>query len=87
MLAYAQEYVSGGSVSDMLLKFGGLDEQIVRKYTHQILLGLVFLHEHNVVHCDVKGGNILGAQFTCFANAKVQILTPTCGPQCRRTAS
>jgi serine/threonine protein kinase len=62
MLANAQEYVSGGSVADMLLKFGGLDEQIVRKYTHQILLGLVFLHEHNVVHCDVKGGNILGAQ-------------------------
>jgi hypothetical protein len=53
------EYVSGGSVSDMLKKFGGLDESIVSIYTHQVLCGLTFLHSHGVVHCDVKGGNIL----------------------------
>lgn len=53
------EYVSGGSVQDMLSKFGALDESIVRNYTHQILQGLAFLHENNVVHCDIKGGNIL----------------------------
>eukprot|EP00802_Teleaulax_amphioxeia_P011694 Tamp_11728.p1 GENE.Tamp_11728~~Tamp_11728.p1 ORF type:complete len:471 (+),score=45.15 Tamp_11728:63-1415(+) len=53
------EFVSGGSISDMLSKFGALHERIVRKYTHQMLLGLVFLHSHNVVHCDIKGGNIL----------------------------
>ena len=53
------EYVSGGSVSDMLTKFGGLHESIVRKYTYQVLLGLEFLHEHKIVHCDIKGGNIL----------------------------
>ena len=53
------EYVSGGSVQDMLSKFGALDEHIVRTYTNQVLKGLAFLHMHNVVHCDVKGGNIL----------------------------
>jgi len=53
------EYVSGGSLSDMLQKFGALDESIVSIYTHQVLMGLTFLHSHNVVHCDVKGGNIL----------------------------
>ena len=31
----------------------------MRNFTHQILLGLVFLHSHKVVHCDIKGANIL----------------------------
>jgi len=53
------EYVSGGSVSDMLIKFGALDESIVRNYTHQMLQGVKHLHENNVVHCDIKGGNVL----------------------------
>ena len=43
------EFVSGGSVADMLSNFGALHESIVRKYTHQMLLGLVFLHSNNVV--------------------------------------
>ena len=53
------EYISGGSIATMLEEFGALDECIVRKYTAEVLSGLEFLHESHVVHCDIKGGNIL----------------------------
>ncbi|EKX49238.1 hypothetical protein GUITHDRAFT_85702 [Guillardia theta CCMP2712] len=53
------EYVSGGSIASLIANFGALDEPVVRKYTRQILIGLEFLHSKGVVHCDIKGGNIL----------------------------
>ena len=40
-------------------QMGPLDEQSVRMYTRQILLGLVYLHSKRVVHCDIKADNVL----------------------------
>eukprot|EP00003_Mantamonas_plastica_P030291 TRINITY_DN7444_c1_g1_i6.p1 TRINITY_DN7444_c1_g1~~TRINITY_DN7444_c1_g1_i6.p1 ORF type:complete len:666 (+),score=211.52 TRINITY_DN7444_c1_g1_i6:2126-4123(+) len=53
------EYVPGGSIASLLSKFGPFDENLVRVYTYQVLQGLDYLHSHNIVHRDIKGGNIL----------------------------
>lgn len=59
MLDVFMEYVPGGSIAAILATFGSLEEPVVRQYTRQILLGLEFLHRHDIVHRDIKGGNIL----------------------------
>lgn len=54
------EYMAGGSLADLMKKFGGqLDEALIRVYTRGILEGLDYLHGQGVVHCDIKGKNIL----------------------------
>ena len=53
------EYMSGGSIAQMLKKFGPFDVPLIRSYTSQILNGLVFLHAQKIVHRDIKGGNLL----------------------------
>jgi serine/threonine protein kinase len=53
------EYVSGGSVRSLLDKFHGLDERVVSLYTKQILEGLEYLHNHEIIHRDIKGANVL----------------------------
>lgn len=44
------EYISGGSVSSLIRKYGKLNENIVRLYTAQILQGLEYLHWNGVMH-------------------------------------
>ncbi|KAG8482068.1 hypothetical protein CXB51_027028 [Gossypium anomalum] len=54
------EYAPKGTVVDAIEKHGGgLDDATVRLYTRGILLGLRFLHGNGIVHCDIKGRNIL----------------------------
>ncbi|KAL3364669.1 hypothetical protein AABB24_013447, partial [Solanum stoloniferum] len=54
------EYVHGGTLSDLIKKQGGaLDESMIKLYAKQILQGLDYLHSTGIVHCDVKGQNIL----------------------------
>ncbi|ESW20579.1 hypothetical protein PHAVU_006G220800 [Phaseolus vulgaris] len=54
------EYMAGGSLADVALKFGGsLDEEVVRVYTREILHGLNYLHLHGIAHCDLKCKNVL----------------------------
>lgn len=54
------EYVSGGSFSAVLKHCGGaLPEQAVRRYARGVLQGLADVHAQGLVHCDVKGANIL----------------------------
>ncbi|WZZ26005.1 hypothetical protein YC2023_009406 [Brassica napus] len=61
-LAYnlLMEYVSGGSLHDLIKNSGGkLPEPAIRSYTRQILRGLSYLHERGIVHCDLKSQNVL----------------------------
>lgn len=53
------EYVENGSLLHTLKAFGHLPEQLVASYVVKILEGLVYLHEMEVVHCDLKAANIL----------------------------
>ncbi len=56
------EYMPGGSLSDVLKQFAGaqpLSEALIRSYTRSILQGVDYLHRHGIVHCDIKGKNVL----------------------------
>mgnify|MGYP002379087704 FL=1 len=48
------EYMTGGSVREQILNYGALTEQLTRKYTRQILEGLIYLHENRYIHRDIK---------------------------------
>lgn len=50
------EYMPGGTVAD-LAKHG--EDVTVRSYTRCIVSALKYIHERNIVHCDVKGKNVL----------------------------
>lgn len=53
------EYVPGGSISGLLNQYQSFDEPLVKFFTRQILCGLEYLHDKNILHRDIKGGNVL----------------------------
>ncbi|XP_064624715.1 mitogen-activated protein kinase kinase kinase 1-like isoform X2 [Lineus longissimus] len=53
------EWMPGGSVAYLLEKYGPFTETVLISYTHQVLKGLSYLHEHHIVHRDLKGANLL----------------------------
>lgn len=69
------EYVPGGSITAMLNNYGPFKEPLIRNFTRQILIGLKYLHSKNIIHRDIKGGNILidnngGAKISDFGISK-----------------
>ncbi|KAJ4835674.1 hypothetical protein Tsubulata_036529 [Turnera subulata] len=69
------EYIPGGTLVDVIQANGGrLEEEMIRHYTWGIVQGLDYLHSNGLVHCDIKGRNILvgssGAKIADFGCAK-----------------
>ena len=44
------QFVPGGSIASILARFGALDEAVFRRYTRQILQGVEYLHNNDVIH-------------------------------------
>lgn len=59
MISILMEYVPGGSISNVLNRFGPLPEKVLALYTRQIVEGVVYLHDNRVIHRDLKGNNIM----------------------------
>ncbi|CAI7871888.1 unnamed protein product [Closterium sp. NIES-53] len=55
------EFVENGSLAGIIKpnRFGPFPECLVAVYTAQVLEGLMYLHEQGIIHCDIKGANIL----------------------------
>ena len=46
----------GGSVSTLLSRYGPFNETVIVNYSLQLLRGLAYIHEQQLIHRDVKGG-------------------------------
>ena len=44
------QFVPGGSIASILARFGALDESVFRRYTKQILEGVQYLHDNDIIH-------------------------------------
>lgn len=53
------EYVPGGSIASMLKQYNTFQEPLIKNFVRQILTGLQYLHDRDIIHRDIKGANIL----------------------------
>ncbi|KAH7864702.1 hypothetical protein Vadar_032789 [Vaccinium darrowii] len=55
------EYLPGGTVGDLAKQrpYTDVEEEIVRSYAWCIVSALNYVHSKGIVHCDVKGKNVL----------------------------
>lgn len=53
------EYVPGGSIATILKQYNTFQEPLVKNFVRQILAGLAYLHNRDIIHRDIKGANIL----------------------------
>ena len=58
-LHIVQEYIDGQTLLEELLQQGRFSEQKIRNVLSDLLPVLKFIHEHNVIHRDIKPMNII----------------------------
>ncbi|KAJ0258332.1 Protein kinase domain-containing protein [Hirschfeldia incana] len=55
----AIEYAAGGNLTEFIHVNRRLSDSVIRDFTRMILQGLVSVHDHGYVHCDLKPANLL----------------------------
>ncbi|CAA7053964.1 unnamed protein product [Microthlaspi erraticum] len=55
----SMEYAAAGSLTSFMEKTRSLPDSLIRDFTRMILQGLVSVHSHGYVHCDLKPENLL----------------------------
>ncbi|KAJ9454688.1 Mitogen-activated protein kinase kinase kinase 2 [Diplonema papillatum] len=58
-LCIIMELLPNGSVGALVRSIGGLPVERAKRYTAQMLSGIAFLHDHRIMHRDIKGENLL----------------------------
>lgn len=53
------EWMPGGSVAALLNAYGPFVETVILRYIKQVLAGVAFLHDNQILHRDLKGANLL----------------------------
>ncbi|XP_065678098.1 mitogen-activated protein kinase kinase kinase 2-like [Hydra vulgaris] len=53
-ISVVMEFMEGGSLYDKISNEGALDEKTASEKSYQILCGLEYLHNKNIVHRDIK---------------------------------
>uniref|UniRef100_K3X6H8 Protein kinase domain-containing protein n=1 Tax=Globisporangium ultimum (strain ATCC 200006 / CBS 805.95 / DAOM BR144) TaxID=431595 RepID=K3X6H8_GLOUD len=53
------EYVEGGELFDALISDGAYSEWDAKRFVHDILQALAFLHARNIIHRDIKPENLV----------------------------
>jgi serine/threonine protein kinase len=71
------DLIPGRSLADSLITLGPFHNQVIKKFTKQLLEALVYCHKNNCIHRDIKGKNILmahdGSIMLCdFGSAKIK---------------
>lgn len=56
---FIYEYVEGYNLLEYIKKYGQLNEIDIKSIMKQIVNGIEFLHQNNILHCDMKLENII----------------------------